>query len=296
MADEQDRNPMDAMFPDGDNPQYHVKKREHEEKLGSKAESDVLEQHGHLTERLTGQRVRTNPPQAAAPVPPPPRPEHRPSEEPREGTGLEVDTTLATRHQPEETAAPEAQVPAIPVPAARVAAAAPVVDQDHPLLKKLRQDFGIDAIPLEEIKIGAHVFTLRVLDGGAVTTAVRFADAMSIGPRETELNLQTCLTSFAVVAIDGEPLWRVMDIPLEEAERVFVEGQWKPVFDPQSPPDRVRMMASTKFMDFLSKEATMDLMSDLWTNYKKKVDPKGSIDSLLAEADVEETPETLPLS
>ncbi len=295
MSDEKEQDPMAAMYPPADNPEYHRKRAEHEENLGAQAEAGALESHPYMTERVTGRRVRKNPVQAATPVPPPPRPEHRASpEEPQEGTGLEVDPSLVTRQQPEATA-PEATAPEHAQAPAPVVAATPVVDQDHPLLKKLRQDFGIDAIPLEEIKIGAHVFTLRVLDGGAVTAAVRFADAMSIGPRETELNLQTCLTSFAVVAIDGEPLWRVMDIPLEEAERVFVEGQWKPVFDPQSPPDRVRMMASTKFMDFLSKEATMDLMSDLWTNYKKKVDPKGSIEPLLREAE-EETPEDLPLS
>jgi hypothetical protein len=166
------------------------------------------------------------------------------------------------------------------------------VGSDHPLLKKLRQDFGIDAIPLEEVKIGTHVFTMRVLDGAAVTTAVRFSDALSIGPRENELNLQTCLASFAVIAIDGEPLWKVFEIPLEHDERVFVEGQWKPVFDPKTPPDRVRMMASTKFMDFLSKEATMELMSELWTSYKKRVDPKGSISSFLVEG---EKSEDIPL-
>jgi hypothetical protein len=281
------------MMPSGDNPEYHRKKAEHEERKGAAAESDVLEQHGHLAERLTGQRVRKNPPQAEASVPPPPRPEHRPPE-PTEGTGLEIDPTLATQHPPEEAPAPQAVAPAQPVPtAASVAAqvAAQVPDTNHPLLRKLRQDFGIDAIPLEEVKIGTHVFTLRVLDAGAVTTAVRFADAMSIAPRETELNLQTCLCSFAVVAIDGEPLWQVFEVPLEHDERVFVEGQWKPVFDPQSPPERVRMMASTKFMDFLSKEAKMDLMSELWKNYEEKVDPKGSIDTLLGE----ETSEDLPL-
>jgi hypothetical protein len=290
MADEQDKNPMDAMMPSGDNPEYHRKKAEHEERQGASAEADVMEQHGHLAERLQGQRVRKNPPQAEASVPPPPRPEHRPPET-TEGTGLEV-----------EAPAPQAAPAAPPVPVAPVAppqpvpTAAPVIDSSHPLLKKLRQDFGIDAIPLEEVKIGTHVFTLRVLDGGAVTTAVRFADAMSIGARENELNLQTCLCSFSVVAIDGEPLWQVMEIPLEVDERIFVEGQWKAVFDPKSPPDRVRMMASTKFMDFLSKEATMDLMTELWTQYKSKVDPKGSIESLLGEGREEDDEADLPLS
>jgi hypothetical protein len=247
-----------------------------------------MEQHPYMAERTKGQRVRKNPPQAATPVTPPPRPEHTPPE----GTGLEVDPNLATRYQ-EEAPATAPVAPAQPLPP--VPAAAPVIEKTHPLLQRLRRDFGIEAIPLEEVKIGTHVFTLRVLDGSAVTTAVRFADAMSIGTRENELNLQTCLTSFAVVAVDGEPLWKMFDIPLEHDERVFVEGQWKPVFDPKSPPDRVRMMASTKFMDFLSKEATMDLMSEIWTNYKTKVDPKGSIDSLLGEAG-EEATEDLPLS
>jgi hypothetical protein len=118
---------------------------------------------------------------------------------------------------------------------------------------------------------------------------------MSIGTRENELNLQTCLTAFAVVAVDGEPLWKMFDIPLEHDERVFVEGQWKPVFDPNSPPDRVRIMASTKFMDFLSKEATMELMTELWTNYKEKVDPKGSLASLLGDSESGEGSEDIPL-
>jgi len=66
------------------------------------------------------------------------------------------------------------------------------------------------------------------------------------------------------------------------------------VFDPNNPPDRVRIMASTRFMDFLSKEATMDLMSEIWTNYKKKVDPKGSIEALLA-TESEEGSKDIPL-
>ena len=267
MADE--KNPMDAMFPDGDNPEYHRKKAEHEEKLGSAAESAALESHPYLAERLSGQRVRKDPPQAATPVTPPPRPEHRTPTEPQ-GTGLEVDPSLASRYQTEEAPEPASEPAApAPVPVAPVAPAAAAPASGHPLLKKLRQDFGIEAIPLEEVKIGTHVFTLRVLDGATVTTAVRFADAMSIGERENELNLQTCLCSFSVVAIDGDPLWKVFEIPLEKDERVFVEGAWKPVFDPQSPPDRVRMMASTQFMDFLSKEATMELMSELWNAFEE---------------------------
>jgi hypothetical protein len=285
MAEE--KNPMDAMFPDGDNPEYHRKKAEYEEQKGAAAESDVLEQHGHLADRLSGQRVRKNPPQAAAPVTPPPRPEHlppeEPREEPRESTGLEIDPSLASRHQPEKESHEmpvhvEPNPREFPIPNR---APKPAAGQTHPFLQKLRQDFGIESIPLEDIKVGPTTFTMRVLDGNSVTTAVRFADTLSLSPRENELHLQTAMAAFAVVAIDGEPLWKVFDTPLEEHERVMVEGVWKAVFDPLNPPERVRMMASTKFMDFLSKEATMELQSELWDAYQKRVDPKGSLEALL---------------
>jgi len=288
MVDDDEQNPLSKMLPPADNPEYHRKKAEYEENLGSEAGKEAMHQHGYLAERV--QRVRKDPPQAATPAPP--RPGHRQSEEPTKGTGLEIDPNIATRYPANETPAPEPAAPAAPVHAET-----PATVRTSPLLQKLRQDFGIEAIPLEDIKIGSHVFTMRVLDGNAVTTSVRFADTLSISPRENELNLQTCLTSFAVVAIDGEPLWKVFEIPLEEKERVYVEGRWKSVFDPNMPPDRVRLMASTKFMDFLNKEATMDLMSELWTHYKKEVDPKGSIDILLKVASNEsgEESEDLPL-
>jgi hypothetical protein len=54
-------------------------------------------------------------------------------------------------------------------------------------------------------------------------------------------------------------------------------------------------MASTRFMDFLSKEATMELMTELWTNYKEKVDPKGSLASLLGDSESGEGSEDIPL-
>ena len=304
MADD-DQDPMAGMFPPADNPEYHRRKAEFEEKQGLEAGAAAMEQHGYLADRVT--RVRKNPPQAAAATPPP-RPEHRPPpEEPKEGTGIQVDPSLATHHQPQNDAGGAGDQPS-PTPTTSVAVEPeprefplgqpqpePAAGPTHPLLQKLRQDFGIDQIPLEEIKVGSHVFTMRVLDGNAVTTAVRFADTLSISPRENELHLQTAMSAFAVVAIVGEPLWQVFDIPLEEAERVMVEGQWRAVFDPLNPPERVRMMGSTKFMDFLAKEATMDLQAELWEAYQKKVDPKGSIEALLGNTTEGET-QDLPLT
>ena len=55
-----DKNPMDVMSPDGDNPEYRRRKAEHEENLGSAAETAAIEGHPYMTERISGQRVRKN--------------------------------------------------------------------------------------------------------------------------------------------------------------------------------------------------------------------------------------------
>ncbi len=293
----EDRNPMDAMFPDGDNPEYHRQKAENEEKLGTEAGEAVIAQHGYLAERLQGQRVRKNPPQAATPTPPP-RPEHRaPPEEPREGTGLEVDPSLATRHQPEETAAPEVPVPTPAITVETEEGIAPAVPDisKHPLLAKLREDFGIDQIPFEDIEINNHIFKMRVLDTASVTAALRFADTLSMTARENTINLQIALVSFAVLAVDKIPVWKMFEIPLGDDEKVIVEGKERSVFDPMSPPTRIRTIAATAFMDFLNITATASLSEELWKAYNQKVDPKGSLQGLMDRTNPEREAEEVPL-
>ena len=303
MADGEDQNPLEGMFPNADNPEYHKKKAEHEEKLSSEAGAAALEQHGYLADRV--QRVRKNPPQAAAPTPPS-RPEHRPPEEPVEGTGLQVDPSLATRH-PQE---PEAPVPE-PAPQAPVAPApvqAPVMQQvtsepkidivhnsKHPLLAKLREDFGIDQIPFEDIEINDHIFKMRVLDTASVTSALRFADTLSMTARENTINLQIALVSFAVLAVDEIPVWKVFEVPLGADEKVIVEGKERSVFDPMSPPVRIRTIAATSFMDFLNTTATASLSEELWKAYNQKVDPKGSLQGLMNRSDPDREAEEVPL-
>jgi hypothetical protein len=133
---------------------------------------------------------------------------------------------------------------------------------------------------------------MRVLDTASVTAALRFADTLSITPRENVINLQIALVSFAVLAIDGEPIWKVFEIELGHDEKVIVEGQERPVFDPMKPPTRVRTMGATQFMDFLNNTATASLIEELWSSYNTDVDPKASLEKLtervLAEGEEDE--------
>jgi len=290
MTDE--RNPLDGIFPSADNPEYHRKKAEHDEKIASAATKAVLAEHGHLSDRM--QPMRKNPPAAQAPTPPmAAAPSPKPPK--AQGTGLQVDPSLATRF-PEAPASPVSE-PAVEPAAKPLAEPAPAENSpaqatNHPLLKKLREDFGIDHIPLEDISINGHIFTMRVLDTASVTASLRFADTLSITPRENIINLQIALVSFAVLAIDGEPLWKIFEIPLGHDEKIMVEGQERPVFDPMKPPLRVRTMGATQFMDFLNNTATASLIEELWKTYNSRVDPKASLEKLteriLEEEDEEE--------
>jgi len=238
--------------------------------------------------------VRKNPPAAQAPTPPP---RTAPSQEPPEpqGTGLQVDPTLATRvAEPPIETAPQAAAP-VAAPAAPAAPAVEPAPKVHSLLQKLREDFGIDAIPLEDVSLNGHTFTMRLLDTSSIATALRFADSLSLTERENAINLQIALISFAVLGIDGEPTWKVFDVELTPDESVTVEGHLRPTFEPMKPPLRIRVLGATALMDFLNVTATASLSDELWKAYNSRIDPKGSLEGLLKRGQVEEEPEEVPL-
>jgi hypothetical protein len=139
-----------------------------------------------------------------------------------------------------------------------------------------------------DVDINGHKFTMRVLDTAAVSTALRFADTLSMTERENSINLQIALTAFAVFAIDGEPLWKVFDVPIPDIDTVIVEGVRRPIFDPMKPPHGVRSIAASEMMEFMSVELSASVLAELWKRYGTDVDPKGSLDELLNMVNNEE--------
>lgn len=300
MADERDpNNPLDQMMPPADNPEYHRKLAEHRDKQHRDAEAAVMSDPAHaaLGDRLTP--VRQGTPQAAPPQPLPPTdvPPVTPPAEPQAGTGLTVDPTQAqVQHTPVEPRLPtDAPAP----PAAPVATEPRMTVGTSGILSKLRQDFGIDSIPLTDISVGDHTFTMRVLAVGSVTQALRFADTLSMpgSERENAINLQIALTSFAIVAIDGEPVYTVFDVPIPDMHMTVVEGQSRPIFAPMDPPPEVKVVGATQLMDFLSSTASASLLAELWEQYGKTVDPQGSLEQMLEslQEDMTEAEADIPL-
>lgn len=307
--DERDpNNPLDQMMPPADNPEYHRKLREHRDQQHASAEAAVMSDPAHaaLGDRLTS--VRQGVPQAAAPQPLPPTsvPPVAPPAAPQDHSGLTVDPTQGqVDYTPVEPTLPQGAggAPPIQPPAAppAPAAAAPVPPAMNlstlGVLGKLREDFGIDTIPLTDITVNEHIFAMRVLGAGAVTQALRFADTLSMpgSERENAINLQIALVSFSVVAIDGEPVWKVFDTPVPEMHMVIAEGQLRPTFAPMDPPPEIRVVGATQLMEFLSGEASSSLLGELWEQYNKTVDPAGSLESLLNSFEEDEGAADIPL-
>lgn len=282
MADENEldpNNPLDRMMPPKDNPEYHRKLKLHRDAQHQAAEAAVLSDPAHaaLGDRLTP--VRQGVPQAAAPQPLPPTdvPPVAPPATPQEYTGLTVDPTPA--EAPVPVAAP-APVPVAPVPVAPAPAPAPSIVITE-TLSKLREDFGIDKIPLTEVVLNGHTFALRVLDTASVSTAIRFADTLSMTDRENAINLQIALVSMSVMSIDGEPLYKVFDINIPQDQLIMVEGVKKVSFPPLNPPVSIRTAAATNLMEFLNTTASTSLLGALWDAYNADVDPKGTLKQLM---------------
>lgn len=292
-------NPIDQMMPPADNPEYHRKLKEHRDAQHQAAEAAVLSDptHAALGDRLTP--VRQSVPQAAAPQPLPPTdvPPVAPPATPKEYTGLTVDPTLAqVDYTPVEPRLPEGAQPQTQAAPVSVAAPAPVpvapvppqpVDPPPSIvitetLSKLREDFGIDKIPLTEVVLNGHTFALRVLDTASVSTAIRFADTLSMTDRENAINLQIALVSMSVMSIDGEPLYKVFDIDIPQDQLIMVEGVKKVSFPPLNPPASIRTTAATQFMEFLNTTASTSLLGALWDAYNADVDPKGTLKQLMS--------------
>jgi len=303
MADERDpNNPMDAMMPPADNPEYHRKLAEHKSKLQNTAEDAIMSDptHAALGDRLAS--VRQDAPQAAAPQPLPPTdvPPLAPPAYPEERTGLTVDPTVGqVAHTPVEPRLPEGAVaPAAPAaPVAAPAPQAPLKKSVSNILTNLREDFGIDNIPVVDIDINGHIFTMKVLDTASVATALRFADTLSMTERENTINLQIALTAFAVLSIDGEPLWKVFNVPVPDLDTVIVEGERRPIFSPMKPPHGIRTIAASELMEFMSTELSASVLAELWKRYGTDVDPKGSLEELLnmVSEENEDEEDSLPL-
>jgi hypothetical protein len=299
MADERDPdNPLDQMMPPADNPEYHRRRAEHQENIEKDAHAAISSNpaYGAVGERLTS--LRQSAPKASEPLPrsPEPQPSVASPAPSQTHTGLGVDPSqAAVSHDAVQPRLPEGAMPqAAPSPAALPD---PNAANVNPILLKLREDFGIDNIPLEEVEIGRTKFTMRVLDAGSATQALRFADLLSMpgSERENAINLQIALISFAVVAIDGEPVWQVFDVPIPDVHMVTVEGALRPVFAPMSPPHDIRVLGATGFMDFLSGQASPSLLTELWKQYGEKIDPKGSLDQLILSLQEGELEPDVPL-
>jgi hypothetical protein len=158
-------------------------------------------------------------------------------------------------------------------PTARPAAPGPRprVRVEHPILEKLRQDLGIDAIATYEVKIGEHIWTLRTLTSGEVAVASRLADQVSNGVTEHAIIYQSALAAHSVVAIDGEPTHEVFGVDVPPGT----------LSDPFRPPRAVRAVAAQRLYEFITEESRTQLSQRLYDAYLDKADHAGAVATYL---------------
>lgn len=84
----------------------------------------------------------------------------------------------------------------------------------HPVLQKMRAALGSKiAVKPIDVSLGGCVYSLQVLDRSSMAQATVLATAATSDPSLYDVNLETALIAFALVAIDNVPLVDIFDIP-----------------------------------------------------------------------------------
>jgi hypothetical protein len=142
------------------------------------------------------------------------------------------------------------------------------LSQMHPVLKKLRQEFGLDTIKTISIKIGSISWTMRAINQEQMTFALRLADMYSASQSEHVLKLTMARVSCAIVAIDNTPVYKLFNIKLEKDEKIS---------DYLNPPPRIKQLSAIHVYDLLMQESIPGLGKHLADIYEEKLVPETDV-------------------
>lgn len=135
----------------------------------------------------------------------------------------------------------------------------------HPLLAQLRQEFGVagDQKPTVDVRVADHLWTFCQLTPDMIALAARMADTTAATASEHEIRAQHAAVCCSVVAIDGEPIWRVVgQDPGPQDDMSF----------PLLPRGPIRQQAAVRFFGELVDGMKFRLIEALYEAYVAKVD------------------------
>lgn len=177
-----------------------------------------------------------------------------------------------TRHYPEAPpdapppgAAPQGSPP-VETPtqkAARLGVKDTPFNFEHDVIKKLKQELGIQLVEPQVAKVAGHVWLLRTPTFEDVEWAMgQINDNASA--HEIHATNQVATLAISIIAIDGVPIYQLWGIDQLVKEAVIT--------DPLNPPTIVKYIAAERLLVFLRSDVWTSLIPFLWAEYIQKID------------------------
>lgn len=138
------------------------------------------------------------------------------------------------------------------------------LSQEHPVLLKLRERFGISAKPVKDETIGGIRFTFRKYNNQTYTKFVtNMVRPVAETEQEFEEKLGYAVASISIAAINGVPTHEVFGIDIDRTEMSMVED------NPLHPPTSVVVATAESLYPWLISLAVPELGDALALTYGK---------------------------
>jgi len=147
---------------------------------------------------------------------------------------------------------------------------------EHPILAKLRHDLGIQALPVFDVEIGGHIWTLRTLSPSDVAMAASMATTMAQTIVDQKLLSETAIVAHAVAAIDGVPAYEIFGI--DPPVGVIVTDHLRP-------PRQILYQTVVRVFEFINEGTRTFLPQKLHAAYRDKCEAGGAVESYLDNAE-----------
>lgn len=147
----------------------------------------------------------------------------------------------------------------------------PTLSKLHPVLCKLRQEFGIETIKTVDVEIGSIKWTLKALTQDKIAYAIRITEKLSDSSYENMVRLSLMKVASSIVAIDGVPAYKVLDVKPQSPNEKIV--------DPFNPPVNIQRICTLRLYDLLSSETLPTLGKQLADAYDEKMEPLSDVTS-----------------
>jgi len=170
----------------------------------------------------------------------------------------------------------------------------PVVGADRPyapeqqaqnVLKMLKEKLGVRRVEPIDVNVGGMRFTMVKLSDRDAEWAVSNSDENTAHRGASVSSLRTSIVAMSVRAIEGIPLYQVLDIQLPEDQR----GKALEIADQLYPPVAVRFAAAAKYLNMLRDEVDDSVCPALYDIYNVQIEEKHAV-KVEMDAPFSETP------